>query len=185
MKPQFSANFNWKLHTFTLFQTCLPCQIKLYFVNIQSNQNLTSWSYSILNKPNQIRHNPSRTNNTIYRIQIVNSIIISYFNTFNISSSVKGKHLPQQNFSGALWCTIAAIQTAHLPCRFTKFPALTSLYLLFELIFNIANLFLRHFYFKEKQNRLIAKNTLSKNPKWYFMIFFPPAGARSKSIHFN
>ena len=45
--------------------------------------------------------------------------------------------------------------------------------------------FLCNFYFKEKQNRLITKNTLSKNPKWYFMIFFFPAGSRSKPIYFK
>ena len=32
--------------------------------------------------------------------------------------------------------------------------------------------FLCNFYFKEKQSRLITKNILSKNPKWYFMICF-------------
>ena len=128
MKLQFCANFNWKLHTFTLFQTCLPCQIKLYFVNIQSNQNLTSWSYSIQTIPNQIRHNPSRTNNIIYRIQIVNSIlsvilILSIFsvawkaNTYPSKISVVhcGAQLPQfkqhicradlQNFQHLLLCT--------------------------------------------------------------------------------
>ena len=126
MKPQFSANFNWKLHTFTLFQTCLPCQIKLYFVNIQSNQNLTSWSYSILTKPNQIRHNPSRTNNTIYRIQIVISILSVIQILPIISVAWKANSYPSKN----LVVHSAAIQRAHLPCKFINFSAFTSLHLL-------------------------------------------------------
>ena len=78
-------------------------------------------------------------------------------------SNVKRKRCHQQNFRGALRCTIAATQkNAH--CRVTLqtyFLALT-----FEPKINMAKtFFLRNFYFKEKQSRLIAKNKLSKNPK--------------------
>ena len=154
---------------FHVFQTCLLWQTKLHFVNTQSTKIKQAGVIQFKSYKTK-----SGTTNFVQTklIRIVKSNIINYLNTSNIFSSVKSKHLLQQKFSGALWCTVTAIQTAHLPCRFPNLLILTSLHLLFELNFNIANFFLRHFYFKEKQNRLIAKNTLSKNPKWHFMIFF-------------
>ena len=122
---QFCANFNWILHTFR-FPNLLTLTTKPHFVNTQSNQNLTSWSYSILTKPNQIRHNPSRANNTIYRIQIVISILSVIQILPIISVAWKANSYPSKN----LVVHSAAIQRAHLPCKFINFSAFTSLHLL-------------------------------------------------------
>ena len=87
--------------------------------------------------------------------------IISYSNTSNNFSSVKSQQLPQQKFGGAQRRnskSTFAVQVYKLSNIY--FFALT-----FEPKINIANFFCAIFYFKEKQNRLITKNTLSKNPK--------------------
>ena len=109
---------------FTLFQTCLPCQTKLHFVNTQSTK--IKQAGVIQSIPNQIRHNLSRTNNTIYRIQIVISILSVIQILPIISVAWKANSYPSKN----LVVHSAAIQRAHLPCKFTNFLTFTSLHLL-------------------------------------------------------
>ena len=161
---------------FTLFQL-LTLSKSINFVDTQLNQ--TRWSYSIL-KLNQIRHNQTQHNISY----IVISIIISYFKNFQyFLVTWKGKDATSK-ISEVHWgAQLPQHKNAH--CRVslqTFFLALT-----FEPKnqYSKTFFFLCNFYFKEKQSRLITKNTLSKNPKWYFMIFFFPAGSRSKPIHFN
>ena len=139
-QTQFCANFNWILHTFR-FPNLLTLTTKPHFVNTQSNQNLTSWSYSIHTKPNQAQPISYKQYNISYPNCKLD--IISYLNTSNIFSSVKSQHLPQQKFGGAQRRnskSTFAVQVYKLSS--TYFFALT-----FEPNINIANFFLRHFYF--------------------------------------
>ena len=67
---------------------------------------------------------------------------------------MKSQQLPQQKFGGAQRRNSKSTFAVQVYKLFSiYFFALT-----FEPNINIANLFLRHFYFQEKQNRLIAKN---------------------------
>ena len=104
---------------FTLFQTCSPCQIKTILCWHPVKPNLTRWSYSILTKPNPAQ--PNSIQYIVYRIEIVISIIISHFKTFNIFSSVKGNTYPSK-ISEVHWgAQFPQFKNAHLPRKFTNF----------------------------------------------------------------